>query len=498
MPYGTRATIPAPPSLARKFRGHEVIRYSLLVIAMLVIAGMACKNWYRALCFMLPLLAFLERPDMPREMFGIGGLNPFNILLGIILVAWFFQRQTDGSRWIANKGMTRLFILYMAVLVIATAREMMDLGTLQYYSAIAGRDVPSMGDLITSEIVNTVKWLIVGLLVSVGARTEDHVRLALTGVLLTGALLALQIVSKMLPGLVGADDLASRALRVLDRDLGYHRVDLAAIMGGAAWAFIASQPILKTKFKSAISVGGFGLCTLALIATGGRAGMVSWAACAFVLGFLRWRRMLMLLPVAAILSVLVIPGLQDRLLEGFTGNESEEQLERRAEMGAIDESGRDQYAITSGRIVVWPRVIDKAMEAPIFGHGRLAMQRTGVVAELEADLGITSFGHPHNAYLQLFIDTGLLGLVICGLFFWILLKKSSAEFSSPTNHTKHVVASTTLAFLVVNLTASLGSQSFYPTQGATLLWIVIGLALSQLTPKESLLTRTALTRAQTA
>lgn len=475
-----------------------MIRYSLLVIAMLVIAGMACKNWYRALCFMLPLLAFLERPDMPREMFGIGGVNPFNILLGIILVAWFFQRQTDGSRWIANKTMTRLFILYMVVLAVATARELLDLDTLRYYSAIAQRDMPSMGELITSEIVNTVKWLVVGLLISVGARTEDRVRLALTGVMLTGALLAVQIISKMLPGLVGADDLASRALRVLDRDLGYHRVDLAAIMGGAAWACLASQPIFKTKFKSIISAGVFGLCTLALIATGGRAGMVSWAACALVLGFLRWRKMLMLIPIAAILTVMTIPGLQDRLLEGFSGNESEDQIERRAEMGAIDESGRDRYAITSGRVVVWPRVIDKAMEAPIFGHGRNGMQRTGIVADLEADFGITSFGHPHNAYLQLFIDAGLVGLVVCGLFFWILLKKSAAEFSSPTGHVKYVVASTTLAYLVVNLTASLGSQSFYPTQGSTLLWIVIGLALSQLTPKESMVTRTALARAQTA
>ena len=68
-----------------------MIRYSLLFIAVLVIAIMAQKNWYRALCFMLPLLAVLERPDMPRQMLGIGGLNPFNILLGIILVASVVQ-----------------------------------------------------------------------------------------------------------------------------------------------------------------------------------------------------------------------------------------------------------------------------------------------------------------------------------------------------------------------------------------------------------------------
>lgn len=455
---------------------------------MLIVAIVACKNWYRGLCYMLPLLAFLERPDMPKQMLGIGGLNPFNILLAIILLAWLVQRRIDGSRWSADRTISRLFVVYMIVISIATIRLLLDLDTLQYYSALAKREeIPSMGDLITSEVVNTGKWLLLGLLVSVGAQSEDRIRLLLFAILLTGSLLAVQIISKMLPGLTGADDLASRALRVLDRDLGYHRVDLAAIMSSVAWAFLASQTILKTRLKTVIALGGFGLCTLAMIATGGRAGMMSWAACALAVGFLRWRKLLMLTPLAAILAVMVIPGLQERLLAGFSSseNDSAEQIERRAAMGAIDAGGRDQYAITSGRIVVWPRVIAKALEAPIIGHGREAMQRTGVVAALDTDLNITSFGHPHNAYLEIFIDTGLIGVIVCGAFFWILLRRSAAEFASPSNNTKFVVAAATLSFLVVNLTASLGSQSFYPTQGATLFWVVIGLALARLGPTET-------------
>ncbi len=461
-----------------------MIRYSLLVIAMLIIAGMSFKNWYRGLCFMLPLLAVLERPDMPRTMLGIGGLNPFNILLGIILLCWLVQRRHDGSHWNANRTMTRLFVLYMVVIVVSTIRMAMDLESLQYAYLLAGREVTGLGDLLKNEVFNTFKWLLVGLLISVGARSEQHVRLALTGVLITGALLGMQVISKMLPGLTGADDLAERALRVLDRDLGYHRVDLAAIMASVSWAFLASQPILKTEFRKLISIGGFGLCTIAMVATGGRAGMVSWAAGAFVMGFLRWRKILFLVPVFAILALALIPGLQDRLTQGFSGNENVEQAQRRAEMGAIDDSGRDNYAITSGRIVVWPLVIDKAMEKPLIGHGREAMQRTGIVAALEENYGITSFGHPHNAFLQLFIDTGFIGLVIVGLFYWKLFRIAAKEFAEPSTNTRYVVASMAVAFLVVNMTASLGSQSFYPTQGATLYWIVIGLSLALLTPKE--------------
>ena len=327
-------------------------------------------------------------------------------------------------------------------------------------------------------------WIIPGLLISVGARSEDRVRLAVIALLWTGAALSFQIISKMLPALVGADDLASRALRVLDRDIGYHRVSLATITASAAWAFLAAKPILKSRFAGMISLGGFALCTVAMAATGGRGGMLAWTVAALTFGFLRWRKILILVPVFALLALAVIPGLQERLVAGFTQDFTEQsarQAARREEMGAIDASGRDRYAITSGRAFVWPMIIDKAMEAPLFGHGRNAFYRTGVVARLANELRITSFGHPHNAYLELFIDTGIIGLVVIGAFYWLLLRSAVRSFNAPSGDTEYIVASIALAFLLVNLTASIASQSFYPKQGGTLLWVAIGLALTWLT-----------------
>ncbi len=425
---------------------------------------------------------------MPRQMLGIPGFNPFNILLGIILVAWFTQKRNDGSHWTASKSATRLLIAYMIVIGISITRAFLDLDSLAYAQALAGRaEIASKGSFIMENVINSAKWMIPGLLISVGAKSEERVRLAAIGLLLTGALLSLQVISKMLPGLIGADDLASRALRVLDRDLGYHRVNLAAITASAAWAFLAAKPILKSRFRGVISVGGFGLCTVAMIATGGRMGMLAWVAAALVFGFLRWRKILVVVPMLAILAVLVVPGLQERVLQGFSGDSggSASQFERRAAMGAIDESGRDRYSITSGRIVVWPMVFEKAMEKPIIGHGQVAMQRTGVVARLREELNITSFGHPHNAYLQLFFDTGLIGVLIVGMFYWRLFRNSVRAFRSPKSETQYVIASIVIAFFVVNLAASLGSQSFYPKQGATLFWIAIGLALAWFTKQES-------------
>ncbi len=448
---------------------------------MIVVAVMASRDWYRGLCFMLPLLAVLERPDMPREMLGIGGVNPFNIMLGYVLVAWFVQRRNDGSRWRADSKITRLLVIYMLILAVSTLRAYADLGSLNGAYAYLGRSTITTSEFVIEAVINTAKWLIPGLLIAVGANSKERVRLAVVGILLTGALLSLQVIAKMMPALIGGQDLADRALRVLDRDLGYHRVDLAAITASMAWAFLAARPAFNRAIAPAVTIGGFLLCTLAMAATGGRAGMLSWIMCALVLGFLKWRKILILVPVVAILAVVVVPGLRERVFEGF-GNDasSQEQMERRASMGAIDESGRDQYAITSGRVVVWPMVIEQANKRPIVGFGREAMQRTGIVARLRDDLNITSFGHPHNAYLQLYLDAGIIGIVFVGWFFWLLVRRSLKVFADPPDKSALMVATMSLSFLVINLTASLGSQSFYPKQGATLFWIVIGLSLSQL------------------
>ena len=452
---------------------------------MIYIVSVAGRDWFRGLCFMLPLLAVLERPDMPREMLGVGGLNPFNILMLIVMIAWFVQRRNDGSRWQADTKITRLFIIYMLILVVSTARMFIDADALRAAYAYASRDVPSTAGLFIDNVVNTAKWLIPGLLIAAGANSKQRVKLVVIGLLATGALLSLQVIAKMMPGIVSGQDLADRALRVLDRDLGYHRVDLAAITASMAWAFLAARPAFRPGIAGPIAVGGFVLCSIAMALTGGRAGMLSWTICALVLGFLKWRKMLILIPIFSLLALAVVPGLQDRLLEGFSGESGGEQAERRASMGAIDDEGRDRYAITSGRVVVWPLVIAEANKSPVIGHGREAMQRTGIVARLKDDLNITTFGHPHNAYLQLYIDTGFVGVFFVGWFFWLLGRRSMKVFAHPPNMTMGMVASMSLSFLVVNLTASLGSQSFYPKQGATLYWIVICLTMSYLFRKQS-------------
>ena len=453
-----------------------MIRYTLLFAVVTFISMYAFRDWFKALCMSLPIIAFLERPDMPRTLMDIAGLNPFNIMLGCVLIGWFNAKKKENLNWIVDKKTTRLLIFYVGILLISTFRGLIDPAMMRQVALYVGKPPPSKVQYIIDFYLNSFKWLAPGYLFCVGANTEARVRWAAWAIMITGLMLSIQVISKMAPAFIGADDLATRALRVLDRDLGYHRVDLAAICGSVSWGFLLMRPLAKSPMQSMMMLAGFVICTLALIGTGGRAGMLAWAAGGFLIGLFKWRKLLIMGPVFVLLGILVIPGLQERIVEGFTEDSHETAAAKRG-LDTVDSQGRDMFAITSGRVVVWPRVIDKISERPILGHGRHAMQRTGITVGLLDVLGTMGFGHPHNAYLEMFLDLGMIGAIPILYFFALFGWRSLKFFIRDTDSLAGAVAGLATGFLVVQAVAAMGSQSFYPKQGSVLLWSTIGLAL---------------------
>jgi O-antigen ligase len=327
--------------------------------------------------------------------------------------------------------------------------------------------------------VNSLKWLIPGFLLFKGNTSNERTTLALLAFGLCSLLVAVQVVKQMpLGNLLDGTSLQQRANRVLGKNIGYHRVDLAALLAGATWMFYAMMHFANRKLLSFGLLAATGLSFLALLLTGGRAGLVACAAVGFFLSLKLWRKMLIIGPFVLLIALLAIPAVQERVLEGFTEDSHEVGI---AEMGVntVDEHGRDLYAITSGRVVVWPFVVEKFKEQPLIGFGQKAMLREGVSTEIIGVFGPgVAFGHPHNAYLELLIDTGMLGAFPILLFFAWLIRKVWPYCDRRSSGLTSLVAIVCFAFVASQLVASIGSQSFYPREGVVLMWSSIGLFLS--------------------
>jgi len=433
-----------------------MIRYTLLWLFVLGLIRYAWKDWCKSLCILVTMLAVLERPDMPKHIFGIQGLNPFNVALMGILIAWFAQRRdkSDVPRWL-----TVLFSLYITVMLLATIRLLLNPTYLMVFQNPVF-EVHSRGSLVAEYFVNTFKWVIPAILLVHGCRGEERQRWLIVGVLGIYAVLALLVWRQMpLHYLLDGEKLQQRAADILQRRVGYHRVDLATMFAGASCAMLAVRPLFSSRLIRLGLVGMFGFTALGLALTGGRAGYGTWCALGLILSLLKWRRLLLLAPVAVAAVLIIAPGIPQRMLQGFTGG-----------------SMTDQHLVTSGRNVVWPAVLEKIRQSPIAGYGRQAWARTNTRMQVGLQTG-EFFGHPHNAYFEFTLDNGVIGLMVLLPMFALIVWKSAGMFRTRGDPAVEAAGGAALAMTLGFLIAASSAQTFYPTEGSVGMWCMIALAI---------------------
>jgi O-antigen ligase len=215
--------------------------------------------------------------------------------------------------------------------------------------------------------------------------------------------------------------------------------------------------ILKSKYQ-VIILGAAGMAILALALTGGRMGYAAWGIVGLFMCLIKWRKYLILAPVVVVVLPVMFPGAAARMLEGF---------------GQTDVTGQknvDDAAVTSGRTIAWPYVIDKIDESPWIGYGRLAMDRTGLQNHIGLETGDFTFPHPHNMYLETLLDNGILGSIPIFLFWAIMVVYSTRLFMS-RNHLYSAVGGLSLALAATSLVTGIGGQHFYAQEHTLGIWV---------------------------
>jgi O-antigen ligase len=427
--------------------------FSILFIGLSVYSW---KDWFKSLCGLIVLTAVMGRPDFPQSFAGIQGLNLWNILFANVFLAWLANRRREGLIWDMPVHITVFLLLWLGVILVGWMRMVLDRSYLEDYTFV---------DMISEELINTIKWPVAGLLLFDGCRTNHRIKWALTSIVLLFTLFAVQIAKYVPPSVIlEAGSLKER--REIGDDLGIAINSASKMMSGVPWAILAIMPLVKQRRYRFLMFGAFMLNLYALALTVGRSGYIACGATFVLLCFLRWRRYLILSPLLVLILPVVLPGATARMLSGF------------GEINVAGEESIDTNAATTGRSVIWPLVIDKFSESPVFGHGRRAMQRTGLSSLTETGSELREMvGHPHQAYLELLLDNGLIGFVIIiGLytFLWIYSIRLFVDKTDPLYTSAGGFA---LALLTGHLVANLGGQSFYPDRVDVGCWCAIGLML---------------------
>jgi len=423
-----------------------------------VVAGLsiyAWKDWFKSLCGLILMMAVIHHEDMPTTMMGIQGLNPWNMVFISTLMAWIAGRHSRGHAWDMPRHVYVLLLMYLGVIVVGWFRAVFDRSHIESYP---------LGSLISEELINTIKWVLPGILLFDGCRTRHRVRMALTCILVMYFLVSVQVINRVpFESAFGGDSYTNRMRLKACNSVGYSACDTSTMLAGISWAIIATLTWVKEKKHQLLLLTVAGIVTLGQALTGGRAGYVAWGVTGLVMCLLKWRKYLILAPVLMILLPVVFPGAFERMCSGF---------------GEIDAAGRetvDEDELGSGRFALWPIVISKIEESPLLGYGRLAMQRTGLYDFTAIELE-EAFPHPHNMYLETLIDNGMLGSIPIWVFWGMILLYSARLFRSD-NRLYTAVGALALSTVMAQLVAGMGAQHFYPRESTTGMWAAVFLAL---------------------
>jgi O-antigen ligase len=417
----------------------------------------AYRNWFVSTCASVVLMAFVKHPDMPRSIGGIPGLNLWNLLIVNVVLAWWLHRRREELAPRMPRGVKVALFLYFTIVISAFLRMFIDPTNYVVYTRV---------DIFNDFFLNAIRFLIPAYLLYEGCRTPERVKAALSMIVLLYFLLAVQVIRYMglHPDFSSGMALSGRAAKTLQHNIGFDRVDMSMMLAGASWAAIAVSSLFEKAWQK-WSVRGAALAIMfAQSLTGGRTGYATWGVVGLIMCTIRWRRMLPLIPVAVLAIVMFVPAVADRMFIGFGGQED----------GIVVH--QDNFAITSGRSQIWPLVIDKIKESPLLGYGRFAMQRTGLTDYIARVLH-DEFPHPHEAYLEVLLDNGVIGFICMMPIFFLLLVKNTGLFLDRTNVLHEAAGGVAVALLLALFIAAFGAQTFYPREGVVGLWASLGVAL---------------------
>jgi O-antigen ligase len=435
------------------------LRIIVLYAAVIGLLVYAWKDWFKSLCGLILLMAILEYEDVPKAMFGINGLNIWNVLFGVILLAWVANRRREGLRWDLPGHVVLVLAAYLGVIFVGVLRAVFDQTHLEDY-------LFGTRGIIIEELINTVKWILPGLLLFDGCRNRSRVVMALACLLLMYFAISLEVARAMPPqAALGSGGSAMDHARLkLNERVGYAATDLSVMLAGACWGTLASLGLVRGKLRRFAVLAGAGVIAYGQALTGGRGGYIAWGMTGLVLCLVKWRRYLVLTPVVVLLLPVVFPGAAARMLEGF---------------GQTDVTGQatvDQEAATSGRTLIWPYVIAEIGKAPWIGHGKLAMKRTGLFDRIETEYPGTGAPHPHNMYLETLLDNGVLGSLPIWLF-WAIMVIYSARLFRSDNRLYSALGGLALALVLSSLIGGIAGQHFYPQEHTLGVWVAVFLML---------------------
>ena len=433
-----------------------------LVATLTIVGALAVLVDFRIGAVLLIVLTPISASTLfPHEMFGYTGLNPLNLLLAATLGSFLIRGQ--GVRRFVPKPLFWLYFVPITVAALVGMRHVEDIPPF-FYEQMLINYTDGLGylrDALMKPMLLVVTALVIGAAV---ARSQKPERFITPLIVSVWVMSLLAIVFVAAAGLSFGQLAAASARGVFSAPLGMHANELGRLYAVAYALLLFIWGETKDVGLKTMLVATMGVLAVALLLTFSRGAFAGF----FVVNalFLLWKfnaRTLALAILVAAVALPLMPGaVWDRLSLGFGG-------------------GGDANAVSAGRIdFIWLPLMPEALATPPWGNGLDSVMWSKAMWS-GAMLEVT---HPHNAYLQAWLDMGLAGAALAIAFyahvFRGLRSLGSNAYLSPTLRGLFQGA---LAGLVCFLVTGAVGSSLRPAPEFTFLWIAIGMMYGTLARK---------------
>lgn len=424
----------------------------LLVFFMLV----AMRDFKYGILIAIVLLPLSSTYLLPKEMFGVTGLNPLNVTLALSISVLVLTRIVFPGK-IRIPGLPLQFWLYVGVLAVATLQGAFHVSSIPaYFKELQIINFDSVGGYVIDIFLKPMIILIVAVMLAVVMNNSRRPVLYLFPLFFSSIMLPVSVIAYVANSGFSLSALASSDAREFLSVTGLHANELGLMFNMAfALAIFSFFGASSTVVKCMLGL----TCVILLGAITLTFSRGAYVGLLVVVGYVLYTRrrfgsMLVIFLLVAAGAFFMPEAVTERAATGLAS-------------GSVDD-------ISAGRVDgIWLPLLPEVISSPIIGHGFDSI----LWSESAHQRAILAVGHTHSAYLGTLLNFGCVGSIIFFLFFrhmWHVFKMLAEDMPETIWRAFFRGA---MACILLLLIQGLTDDSFTPSRTQPFLWLAYGMAI---------------------
>jgi O-antigen ligase len=430
-----------------------------LLVTLLVPAALLTMDYRIGLVLLIVIMPYANSQAIPQ----LGPLSIVNLLLAGLVLLYLLRLALlrMAGRPSPMPVERELLVYYVVPVTLAAMVGTLHVGEIPQHFLVANKiEHFGLRDYWVSQYTKTMLQVFIACIIG-GAVVEYGKGMRFAVSLCIGATLFVVAMAALI-GATGASFSQLRDDRNFLTLLGRQNNEAGVLLATAFGPMLFMQAYVRHKgwrwmLRACAALVACGV--LVTFSRGAFLGMMAIVA-AYVLHFRRIKTAASVLVAVVIAAALAPAAIWERLSMGLDQTRSD----------GIVTSQTDE--LTQGRVYTWKALAPEIARSPLWGRGELSTEWSNHVKT-----SLYSASHPHNMYLEILMDLGLLGAFAMFLWYrhvWRMFRRLGQDERVPGPMRGYFLGASTA--LLAMLIYGCSNGHYYPAPEQIFYWVSIGLA----------------------